>query len=170
MPFVLAILAGLLFGGIACADEVPAQPTAPERRPVIPGEGRATTLVKEFYSADKSQRVQDVCYDDNIPEDKNEMPTSNPVNVHCSAALYVLKSGKWVFSGDIDLGQGEVKRFANFQLTVRTVDYDLSKDAMCCPSVKNTVVYDTGGGKLVLNNAATAKYHKKQKRRPDMVD
>jgi hypothetical protein len=61
-----------------------------------------------FYNADKTQRVESYCEDENRPGGTNE-GASNPANVRCAAALFLKQSGIWAFSNEIQLRYGSVK-------------------------------------------------------------
>src|SRR5271169_443376 len=63
---------------------------------------RLITNRQAFYNSDKTQRVEYYCDDENMPGGSNE-GASNPANVHCQAALFLNKSGKWIFSDEIQL-------------------------------------------------------------------
>lgn len=159
-----AALPALLCLWLACcppathADDTAADggATALPRIPATQGGDLTTVALEDYYSADKSQRVQYQCSDENMPGGANE-GASNPANVHCEATLYLKKSGRWVYADGLRLGQGHVLKFARFQLTAETVEYDLSKDALCCPSKISTLIFDTKNGKFVESLAAEGK-------------
>jgi len=110
---------------------------------------------RPFYNADATQRVEYYCEDENLPGGGNE-GASNPANVHCTAALFIKRSGKWIFSDRVDLRYGSVQTFTGHKLIAEMLEYGAS-DALCCPSEKTTLVFNTKTGKFVEDIAAEGK-------------
>lgn len=100
-----------------------------------------------FFNSARNQLVAFFCVDENLPGGANE-GASNPANVHCGVALFNKKSGKWVLGDERGIGQGAVKEFTSNSLITETVEYDLSKDALCCPSIRNEKVFYIRDGKF----------------------
>lgn len=94
------------------------------------------------------QMVVHFCVDENLKGGKNE-GANNAANTHCAIALFNRgKSGRWVFGDEVDLGQGEVEDFGNGWATAKSVNYG-DNDALCCPSRRMKIRFNTSGGKLV---------------------
>lgn len=129
--------------------------TAPQRVPLKAGQDSTNTALQDYYSPDRSLRVQYRCYDDNLPGGANE-GASNPANVRCMVSLFRRESGAWAFADEVDLGQGSVKKFAAYRLTVETRHYGMG-DALCCPSVVATLVFDVRNGTFEEDLAAEGK-------------
>jgi ankyrin repeat protein len=108
-----------------------------------------------FYNADKTQRVEYYCEDENMPGGANE-GASNPANVHCEVALFLNQSGKWIFSDTVSLRYGSVKDFTGNKLIIEMLEYG-DEDALCCPSESSTQVFNTESGKFVENIASKGK-------------
>ncbi len=106
-----------------------------------------------FYNADKTQRVEYHCEDENGPGGENE-GASNPANVHCEATLFIRQSGDWLYGDEISLRYGSVKEFAGHKLVIEVLEYG-EEDALCCPSESSTQIFNTESGRLVEDITST---------------
>ena len=102
---------------------------------------------KKIYKKSSSQLVIYYCIDTNLPGGATE-GANNPANTSCSIAIFNKALGKWLLGDERDLGQGRVKKFTSNRVTTETIEYDLSKDALCCPSVKLEKMFRIRNGKF----------------------
>lgn len=106
----------------------------------------SSSFFRSVYPA--PQMVVHYCVDENLKGGKNE-GANNAANTHCSIALFNRGRGsRWAFGEEVDLGQGTVKDFGNGWATAESVNYG-DNDALCCPSRRTEIRFNTSGGKLV---------------------
>lgn len=118
-------------------------------------DNKLITERQAFYNDEKTQRVEYYCEDENRPGGVNE-GASNPANVHCAAVLFLKQHNNWIFSNRIELRYGSVKKFTKQKLEVEILEYQ-PEDALCCPSVRSTQIFNTKSGRIVKDTSSKEK-------------
>jgi ankyrin repeat protein len=147
-PIILVLAIILIRSTLVFADDN----SAPKSISEYFKDDKLVTVRQAFYNADRTQRVEYYCDDENMPGGANE-GASNPANVHCAAVLFIKQSGKWIFGDRVELKYGSVNKFAGHRLEIKLLEYG-DDDALCCPSKSSTQIFNTDSGKLIEDTPA----------------
>lgn len=142
-PLIVTLLCGLSVTPAIGVENLPPTVVAHLNRqgPMI-----SSAIFRSEYPA--PQMAVYYCVDENLKGGKNE-GANNAANTHCAVALFNRgRGGRWLFGDEAVLGHGAIKDFINGLVSGESVEYG-KDDAPCCPSVRNQIHFDTGGGKLV---------------------